>query len=287
MTTIPDQPPPADPAHVPPRLHFLHITDTHLGPTADYCYNDHFRPAETLRQLVATINAMPHAPDFVLHTGDLTNDPSADAYRVAADLLGALRVPIYFVNGNHDDRALLRAAFPAAGARPAVPGTGDAPLDYVFERAGERFIVLDSFHPEQTPPPGGFLHAAQLDWLRAELAAAPAGVTVAVHHIPFPLHSPWLDQHMVISNGAALHAALLPHRDRLRAVLFGHLHRPLVLTRDGITYIGAGSAVMQYTWWRWHEGGRPQRDAHHAPAYNSIEYFEGQVVVQQHAFARS
>ncbi|MGQ9849343.1 MAG: metallophosphoesterase, partial [Aggregatilineaceae bacterium] len=77
-----------------PLLTFVQLSDSHLGPTRDYSYYGH-RPYQTLARAIDLINAMPQPPDFVMHTGDLSNDRSAESYELAAELLGRLRVPLY------------------------------------------------------------------------------------------------------------------------------------------------------------------------------------------------
>ena len=262
-----------------PLVTFVHISDTHLGPERDTAYHG-FQPFPTLERLVSLINAFPQPPDFVLHTGDLVNDRSAASVALAAEALEPLNVPLVLVNGNHDARGLLRAQFDL----PADPdGDPDAPLDYVYEIKGERFLVLDGWTRE-VPDPQGKLSAAQIARVRAEAASDGPRFTVLLHYPPFPMGSPWLDANMPLVNGDELHAALLPARDRLRGVFFGHMHRTCHIVRDGITYTGAPSALYGYLWRPWDE--RPIADFDLLPAYNIVQYFADQVVMQQYVFPR-
>jgi Icc protein len=262
-----------------PILSFVHLTDTHLGPTRDFEYQG-VRPADYLARLVALINDFPHPPDFVLHTGDVSQDRSAESFAIAAEILGDLRVPLVTVCGNHDDRALLRRCLHA----PPDPG-GDpgAPLTYTFTVNGERFLVLDS-SSDAVPPPQGLVDDAQLGRVRQEATPDGPPLTVLVHHPLFPMASPWLNENMPIANGDSLHAALIPARDRLRGVFLGHLHRSSQVLRDGITYTCAASAAYQYSWLPW--DSRPQVDPYFSPGYNLVHYLPEQVVVYQHAFER-
>ena len=262
-----------------PHLTFVHITDTHLGPSLDYDFHG-YQSARYLRHVVDLINAFPTQPDFVLHTGDIVSDGSAESLAIAQSILCDLRAPLYLVNGNHDDRARLRQILGA----PAHPsGDPHAPLDYAFEVKGERFVVLDGNHPDVRAHFGQLLDS-QLDWLRSELAASEGPITVLLHHHPFKINSHWLNANMLLLNGEELHTALLPVRDRLRGVFFGHLHRSSQIIRDGITYMCAGSVVSQYAWRPWDEN--PQADHDFAPAYNVVDYFEDYVNVLQYGFQR-
>ncbi len=95
--------PPVTTKHLPRAdVTFAVITDTHIGrPGEDHHYCHHWRVEEAIRQ----INAL--RPDFVVHLGDIiTAHPYHDNYpaqcRHALEILSQLRVPIYYVAGNHD-----------------------------------------------------------------------------------------------------------------------------------------------------------------------------------------
>ena len=108
---------------------FLHLTDTHLMPPGRRLYG--LDPAERLRAAVADIRRR-HGPDgpapaaFALLTGDLVHDPGAASYALLREILAPLPMPVHLLLGNHDDRALFRAAFPEAPVDPA--GSGNVPI---------------------------------------------------------------------------------------------------------------------------------------------------------------
>jgi len=262
-----------------PTLTFVHISDTHLGPARDTLF-DRYPAARALERLVEHINGFAQPPDFVIHTGDVVNDRRPASYAVAREALAALRVPLYFVNGNHDDPALLREVLGA----PAHPsGDPHAPLDYAFEVKGERFLVVDGSNPEVADPLGK-LRDEQIEAVRAEARRGGAPFTLMLHYPPFVMGSPWLDGHMPLVNGDALHRALLPGRDRLRGVFYGHLHRSCQIGRDGITYTCAGSGIMAYHWRAWDT--HPLPDHATPPVYHVVAYFDDYVITQQCALAR-
>jgi Icc protein len=258
-----------------PKLTFVQITDSHIGPTRQFEYHDH-RPLRDLERVIKQINSFPQPPDFVIHTGDIAHDQSAEAITLAGEALAGLNVPVYVVNGNHDDPALLRKLLDAL---PPASGDLGAPLDYVFEIKGERFLVLDSCHTV-VPDPQGYLSETQLALIRAETGDDGPPLTVFVHHPPFQMASPWLDENMIIANGEALHAALLPARDRLRGVFYGHLHRSCQVMRDGITYTCAAGTAWQYTWRPWDE--RPQVDGEYGSGYNVVHLLDNRTLVYQY-----
>jgi 3',5'-cyclic-AMP phosphodiesterase len=260
-------------------LTFIHISDTHFRDDGALFYD--VQPETHFERFIAHVNAFRMQPDFVLHTGDVTNDRGASAYTRVAALCADLRVPVYWVNGNHDDRALMRQIL---NAPFDASGDPDAPLDYTFEVAGELFVVLDGVNAEVRDPLGK-LRPEQLDHVRALCTPDGPPLTVILHYPPFKMGSPWLDENMPLVNGADLHAALLPARDRLRGVFFGHLHRSCQIVRDGIVYTSAASLSAGYGWRPWDE--RPAPDTDYPPGYNVVQYDGAQVIVHQYALPRA
>jgi Icc protein len=259
-----------------PLLTYVHFTDTHIGPSRDYSHYG-TESLASLQRIISVVNSLPEQPDFVLHGGDVSEDRSPESYVLAAEVLDSLNAPLYFVAGNHDDPALMRQYL---GAPAHSSGEVGAPLDYCFEFGAERFIVLDTSDPE-VPDPMGKLSDAQINWLREEGVSGGVPLTLLIHHAPFRMASPWLDENMLLANGELLHDVLLPARDRLRGVFFGHLHRTCQITRDGILYSCAGSSFSQLQWHPWND--MFEVDRAFPQSYNIVQYFRDYVVVTQYA----
>ncbi|HUS66014.1 MAG TPA: metallophosphoesterase [Kofleriaceae bacterium] len=125
------------------------------------------------------------APDFVVVTGDMVLRGTDEGgwqkfFEITRDLIG--RIPYYPAAGNHDmgtagdEARRMNEIFPlpAAPARPAWAHW------YSFDVAGVHVVMLDS---------NAYEHQAQLDWLKADLAAARAAgaraIFAAVHDGPY------------------------------------------------------------------------------------------------------
>ncbi len=65
-------------------VYFVHLSDTHFGPTKEYSRQGH-RSLPYARRVIEMINSLPTQPDFVIHTGDVTTHPTEEAYRLAAE----------------------------------------------------------------------------------------------------------------------------------------------------------------------------------------------------------
>lgn len=201
--------------HAPAARVILHLSDTHLL-GGDRLLGDRFDTARHLRRTLAAAEATGVRPDAVVFTGDLTDLGEPEAYRALRDAVepwaARLGAPVVWVAGNHDERAALRAHLLDS------PAT-EEPVTSVHDLGGLRLIALDSTVPGWHH---GDLDAAQLEWLRAELAEpAPLGTILALHHPPLPTHIPFFDI-LELRDQAGLAEAIAG--SDVRAILAGHLH---------------------------------------------------------------
>lgn len=202
------------------------ITDTHIKAGGRLAYRK-VDSAAKLADCVAHLNAMNPRPDMALLTGDLVDFGKPEEYAVLREILAPLRMPMYAIPGNHDERAAFRAAFAADGY---LPRDGDF-CHYAIEDYPVRLIGLDTTVPGE---PGGNLCPDRLAWLDARLAEAPERPTVLfMHHPPFLTGIANMDWQNC-RNGDALGALVERHRQVFR-VLCGHVHRPIHLHWHGVT----------------------------------------------------
>jgi 3',5'-cyclic AMP phosphodiesterase CpdA len=208
------------------------ISDPHLGEPAI----GGVKPKKALREVIAAIAALPNPVDAILVTGDLAEHAAPAEYELAAELIGALGVPIQVLPGNHDDRATMRAAFD-------LPGEGDAPLDYAADLGPLRLVVIDSTIPGEDH--GGF-EPGQLERLEAELASAPEQPTiVAMHQAPLATGiADWDSVNLPVPDRHAL-AAVIERHPQVRAIVGGHLHRIAASSLAGRPVIVAPSTFIQ------------------------------------------
>ncbi len=253
-------------------LRFVHMGDTHIS--ADPHYNQDgamHTPLVGAKALVHQINALPFAPDFVLHTGDVAYNPDESAYFAAHNILSAITVPVYYLAGNHDD--------PGALQRIMLGQTAiKSPFDTEFEVNGVQIVCVDSNRPAE--PPRGRVSEEQLAWLEGIARAADdRPLIVATHHNVLPMGSPWWDDFMRMVNGEAFHKALLPARDRLLGVFFGHVHQAVDIVRDGIAYFSTLSS-----WYQLHNyPGQLESEVDRlaGPGYNVVTVTREQVYIRR------
>lgn len=257
-------------------LSFIHISDTHIGPTPQFKLREVDTYSRTER-LVRAIETLPFTPSFVIHTGDVVADPDRSSYELAAQLFGRIKVPVRYVAGNHDSSSQLRSALPSA-AIERLNEDRDS-LSYAFSHGHHRFITLDA----TVSPPfwGANLSGAQLAFLDAEIAKAPSSLTVFLHYPTISFGVPWIEEKMMLFNGQELHRRLsaLP-RGTVRGVFSGHVHRSVSVVQDGILYQSGPSSATQFESWP------SSTDITFAktpsPAFSLVTLTESATVVQHH-----
>lgn len=189
-----------------------------------------------LRCAVKTVNGLDPAPEFVLLTGDLTNDELPGSYSLVKAVLSDLRMPCHLALGNHDARRTFREFF-LAESNPT-----ENRYYYTFWQGDRRFIVLDSLDEGKVP---GLLDEEQIRWLAVELVANPQAPTVVcLHHPPVPIGVKWLDE-LMLQNPEAL-LALLDAHTCVQLVLCGHVHQPTRLDRNHYTIMTSPAVSVQF-----------------------------------------
>jgi len=228
-------------------LEVIHISDTHFGPDRSLTIRG-ANAYDRSRALVSAINALPFTPDYIMHTGDVVNDPDPDAYALAAEVLSACESPVYFATGNHDDVAMMREHLVFATQRLLVPES-DGQLCYRL--TGDKndeveFFVVDGRVP-QAEGPHGFISQNQieavLDGITGKKPAA-----IFCHYPLSPIGSAWIDEHLLVTNGRAfLDAVSAKAGSQLRGVFSGHLHRGLQIYSGGVFQSGVSSPACEFT----------------------------------------
>lgn len=154
-------------------------------------FNDIHKQSRTMDRLCDQVKDVKY--DFVFFNGDCIDDPADEEEAVAFlsyfnDKVGACRVPVFYLRGNHEIRNAysiqLRALFDYVGDKTYG----------AFNWGDTRFVMLDCGEdkPDSTGVYYGLndfsqLRLDQIGFLREELASEvfkKAGKKVLIHHIP-------------------------------------------------------------------------------------------------------
>jgi hypothetical protein len=192
---------------------FVQLSDSHIGfnkpPNAD--------ARATFREAIAKVKALPNGPDFIIHTGDVSQLSRDDEFDDAEQMLRETGLPVFFVPGEHD---MLDPDGGKAFLNRFGKGTKGAGW-YSFDHRGVHFVALVNV-ADLKPGGMGNLGAEQLKWLRADLAARPSSTPIVVFaHIP--LWTVYADWGWGTDDGAQ--ALKLLARFGSVTVLNGHIHQ--------------------------------------------------------------
>jgi 3',5'-cyclic-AMP phosphodiesterase len=217
---------------------FVHLSDLHLAPSGRLLNG--VDPMRQLRSVLARIARLEVAPAFIVVSGDLTDDGSAEGYEVVNKVLTELGGgnPVLLALGNHDNRVTFRHV---------VLGdeSGGDPGPYCYSRLidGLRVIVLDSTIPGEA---GGALGAAQLAWLEGEVQLpVPRGNLIVLHHparLAGPVHH---YPQFIVHEADALEALVARYHERVVGVLAGHSHQANSAPFGGTLHATAPAVLVQ------------------------------------------
>ena len=168
-------------------MRIAQITDLHVVARDRLCYRQ-VPTNEQLRQAVAHLNGLKPSPDAVIASGDLTDHGRDEEYSVLRELLSPLKIPVFVIPGNHDNREALLKSF---ADRDYMPPTGSPFVNYVIDDYPIRLIGLDTSVPGRHH---GEVCAERLRWLEGTLSARPDAPTlIFMHHPPFRTGIRWMD----------------------------------------------------------------------------------------------
>ena len=230
---------------------FIQITDHHLRESAEqltfgYSTDYAFR---MLLQHVAAHNAA--RADFIVCTGDLVNTGTDAEYQRARRVLGLSEVsappgpqhatgeglpdmPMYFLPGNHDPRAVfMRNMFPMPGVIYEPP----AHLNYTFNHKGIQFVCIDWGEDNKA-----VLYSDMLGFLAKQLADNVPAI-ILTHHALTPVGIPRLDA--FVPDNLSQFVELVSRRNVL-AIYHGHFHATYESSIGGIPVYGLRSTTFSF-----------------------------------------
>jgi 3',5'-cyclic-AMP phosphodiesterase len=193
------------------------ITDLHIMPRGQLLQG-RVDTVRYLEQAVAKLLALKPLPDVVLISGDLVENGRANEYGLLREIIAPLRMPVYVIPGNHDDREVLREAF---ADHAYLPSQGF--LQYAIDDFPIRLIALDTVIPMRTE---GELCRERLQWLETALARADKKPTlIFMHHPPFVTGIPHMDNYGLVNPSPF--AAIVEKHSQVQRIVCGHVHRAI------------------------------------------------------------
>jgi Icc protein len=213
-------------------LSFVQISDSHIG--FDKAANPDV--TATLREAIAKINALPQAPEFVLHTGDLTHLSKASEFDTLDQTLKIMRTDkIFYVPGEHD---VLNDNGQQYRERFGKGSKGDG--WYSFDQKGVHFIGLVNVMNLKAGGLGTLGHD-QLEWLEDDVKHLKSSTPIIVFaHIPlWAAYPEW-------GWGTDDSAQALAYLKKFGSVsvLNGHIHQVMQKVEGNVTFHTAMSTAF-------------------------------------------
>jgi len=211
---------------------FVQVSDSHIG------FNKAPNPdaRATFREAVAKIGGLPEKPAFILHTGDVSQLSKPEEFDDADQILKEAGLPVFHVPGEHDmlDEGQGRAFLDRYGQGTLGDGWR------AFDAHGVHFVGLVNVKELQA---GGMGHlgAAQLAWLKQDLAGLPSSTPLVVYtHIPlWMIYADW-----GWGTDDAEQALALMRRFGSVTVLNGHIHQIVTKVEGNVTFQTARSTAF-------------------------------------------
>ena len=213
-------------------LSFAQISDSHMG----FSKPANTDVVSTLKAAVDKINALPNAPEFLLHTGDISHLSRPEEFDTVEQILkSASAKEVFYVPGEHDVTDGEGKEYLARYGKNAQ-GAGW----YSFDKKGVHFIGLVNVMNLKA---GGLgtLGTEQLDWIKKDVEPLSASTPVVVFaHIP--LWSVYPEWGWGTEDSAQ--ALELLKRFGSVTVLNGHIHQTMQKVEGSVTFHTAASTAF-------------------------------------------
>lgn len=213
-------------------LTFVQISDSHMG------FNKPANPdvVATLQAAIDKINALPVAPEFILHTGDISHLSKPEQFDTVQQMLqSASTKEVFFVPGEHD---VLDEDGKSYRERFAKNSNGAG--WYSFDKKGVHFIALVNVMNLKAGGLGA-LGGEQLEWLEDDTKHLSKSTPIVVFaHIPlWNVYPEW-------GWGTEDSAQALSYLKRFGSVtvLNGHIHQVMQKVEGNVTFHTATSTAF-------------------------------------------
>jgi Icc protein len=218
--------------HAPGELRFVQISDSHMG----FNKAANSDVAATFQAAIDKINALPRAPELILHTGDISHLSKPEQFDTVDQMLKhASARDVFFVPGEHD---VLEDNGKSYLERYGKETLGNGWRS--FDKGGVHFVGLVNVLDLKSGGLG-WLGREQLEWLEKDLKPLRASTPIVVYaHIPlWSVYPDW-------GWGTDDSAQALGYLKRFGSVtvLNGHIHQVLQKVEGNVTFHTAMSTAF-------------------------------------------
>lgn len=193
-------------------MKIIQISDCHIRDKSEaLVYGTN--PRKKLNSIVDRILNKESEFDFIVMTGDISDDGGIDSYKYVANLFKKLNKKIYFINGNHDSKNNLLSEFSKYDLFIQI--------DEILI-GNWLFIGLDSCLEGKDL---GLLSENEMQRLNFSVNKAKKfgyNCIIFIHHHPILVESPLIDNCPLINNTEFI--SIVKKNTHIKLVITGHVH---------------------------------------------------------------
>jgi len=196
-------------------MKIIQITDTHLfsdplGKLHGYCSH------QLLSDIITHLTSIYHRdgkPDFYFLTGDISQDESIESYKLALNQLERLDAPVYWIQGNHDDRNRIKSIFNSSNNLTQLKKLVTPAWDY---------IAIDTCQPSKDE---GYISKEEMQFFLSAVEKSKQShknIAIVMHHHACPVGTPLIDECILRDSYDFIRT--IKSIDEIKLVICGHVH---------------------------------------------------------------
>lgn len=225
-------------------MKIAHITDSHICLPEPEGSN---RLAE-LKQVVLQINQMGHAPELVIHSGDIVHNGSEEEYLAAYEILACLKMPLFTIPGNKDCREVMGRIF----SNELGDSAEKTYFQYAFDTDTIRFVMLDTLDEGERL---GTLCEERLEDFSSMLEQDKVKRTIVfMHHPPFDVVEAPQPVQFDTRETVEKFEAIVNNNPQISAIYCGHSHRYGKNTIGQVPVSAISSIAIDLRWGKYGVG---------------------------------
>lgn len=148
--------------------------------------------------------------DAIFLTGDLSQDQSPESYEIIADKIASLKVPAYWIAGNHDSLELMSPIFKQHAFLKFTRKLSTPSWDFIF--LNTCLVGHDDGH----------ISICEMQELENSIVNANnSNIALVMHHHPVEVGTPLVDNYILQNNQALLK---LISKYNINLIICGHVH---------------------------------------------------------------
>ncbi len=202
----------------------IQISDCHIDDKAQVIGVD------TQKNLNKVVKRLIQEPaDLLLISGDISHHGSVSSYTIVKKILSVVKIPLFVLSGNHDDKENLQEVF-------------SKHIKYRQQLGDWAIHTINSVKNNHT---SGFVSEQALDQLDHALKNCQAKFQILVLHHPIvSMQSSW-DDALSLENPKDLFNVIDKY-PKIKAILWGHAHEAKNFIRKGVHLVSCPSTAVQF-----------------------------------------